>query len=112
MSITGIPGSYAPAPTLRPDVQRPRGADEAAGRFEVERPAARPAEATATARAEKSLPADAPPGTDPALWSVLTAQERAFFARARSMGPVTYGPGRASKSMSAAMLGGRLDVKV
>lgn len=112
MSITGIPGSYLPAPTPRPDLQRPHGADEAGGRLDVQRPAARPAEAAAVARTEKSLPADAPAGTDPALWSVLTAQERAFFARARSMGPVTYGPGRASKSMSAAMLGGRLDVKV
>ena len=30
-------------------------------------------------------------GTDPALWSVLSGEERAFFAKAGAMGPLTYG---------------------
>ena len=52
-----------------------------------------------------------PPGTDPMLWSVLTAEERSFFARARSMGQITYGPG--SRASDAGIpRGGRLDVKV
>ena len=34
---------------------------------------------------EATLPVAAPPGTDPALWSVLTSEERVFFARIRSL---------------------------
>ena len=34
---------------------------------------------------------EAPPGTDPELWSALTAEERAFFARIGALGPLTYG---------------------
>ena len=36
----------------------------------------------------------APPGSDPALWSVLTSEERRFFARQAALGPITYGPHR------------------
>ena len=54
-----------------------------------------------------------PPGTDPALWKVLTTEERAFFARARAMGPLTYGPGTTRDGhVPAALQGGRIDVKV
>ncbi|HEX6039391.1 hypothetical protein [Longimicrobium sp.] len=35
--------------------------------------------------------ADTPPGTDPELWSGLSPEERAFFARIGSLGPLTYG---------------------
>lgn len=62
----------------------------------------------------QSVPVDPPPGTDPALWSVLSGEERAFFAKAGAMGPLTYG--RAFTDMKAAQLpanrGGRLDVKI
>lgn len=55
--------------------------------------------------------ADPPAGTDPMLWSVLTGEERAFFARARALGSVTYGPG--SQVPSAGIpRGGRVDVRV
>ena len=37
-----------------------------------------------------ALPAEAPQGTDPELWSVLTGEERAFFAKAAQSGPLTY----------------------
>jgi hypothetical protein len=67
-------------------------------------------EARAAARAEL-LSADAPAGTDPMLWSVLTGEERAFFARARALGHVTYGPG-ASHPTAQAPRGGRVDVRV
>ena len=39
---------------------------------------------------QQSLQAEAPAGTDPQLWSVLTGEERAFFAKAAAMGPLTY----------------------
>ena len=63
------------------------------------RPAATPAPAQSAAlRPQQSLtapanalPAEAPPGTDPELWGVLTADERAYFAKAAASGPLTYG---------------------
>jgi len=67
-----------------------------------------------TAQAGQSVPAEPPPGTDPALWSILSGEERAFFAKAGAMGPLTYG--RAFSDMKSAQLpaarGGRLDVKI
>ena len=77
-----------------------------------------PAAATRTPANAKSVastvPAEPPPGTDPALWSVLSGEERAFFAKAGSMGPLTYG--RAFSDMKAAQIpanrGGRLDIKI
>jgi hypothetical protein len=65
-----------------------------------------------------TLPAEAPPGTDPELWSVLTADERAYFAKAGSSGPLTYGRTTAPRSTQPTRQspplarGGRLDVKV
>lgn len=53
-----------------------------------------------------------PPGTDPALWSVLTTEERAFYVKAQSMGPLTYRPGAASNPTAPPVRGGRLDVRV
>jgi hypothetical protein len=75
----------------------------------IQTPAKNPAGANG-----QSVPVDPPPGTDPALWSVLSGEERAFFAKAGAMGPLTYG--RAFSEMKAAQLpanrGGRLDVKI
>jgi len=53
-----------------------------------------------------------PPGTDPALWRVLTTEERAFYAKAQAMGPLTYRPGTASSPTAPPVRGGRLDVRV
>ncbi|RMH22206.1 MAG: hypothetical protein D6701_01565, partial [Gemmatimonadetes bacterium] len=58
-----------------------------------------------------ALPAEPPPGVDPSLWEVLTTEERAFFARARAIGPLTYGPGRPGES-AAPIRGGRVDMRV
>jgi hypothetical protein len=73
-----------------------------------------PKNAAGTAAAHQSVPADPPPGTDPALWSILSGEERAFFAKAGATGPLTYG--RAFSDMKTAQLpanrGGRLDVKI
>lgn len=65
----------------------------------------------AVGRPTGPLPAEAPPGTDPALWSVLTTEERAYYARVRSLGPLTYRPDSAATRTEAPVRGGRLDVK-
>jgi hypothetical protein len=73
-----------------------------------------PQQAPATQRPGQAVPVEPPPGTDPALWSVLSGDERAFFAKAGAMGPLTYG--RALSELKSAQLpvarGGRLDVKI
>lgn len=53
----------------------------------------------------------APPGTDPNLWSVLTAEERAYFEQVQALGPVTYGPSATSPD-PAVPRGTRVDVRV
>ncbi len=40
--------------------------------------------------AQSTVPAEAPAGTDPTLWSVLTNDERNFFATSAALGPLTY----------------------
>jgi len=66
------------------------------------------------AHAPTAALSSAPPaGTDPALWSVLTAEERMYFARAQAAGPVTYGPRNAHAARGHESLrGGRVDVRV
>jgi len=82
------PGTVkAPAPVPAPNAPQPSGA---------------------------GVPAQAPPGTDPELWSVLSAEERVFFAKLGAMGPLTYGRvlSQAQQTPVPAARGGRLDVKV
>jgi len=112
MSVYGIGNSNIPRTpaqlpvrdSARPQVQAPP--------TPVVVPTAKPA-TTGTAKNTQSVPAEAPEGTDPALWSVLSGEERAFFAKAGAMGPLTYG--RAIREMTGvqppATRGGRLDVK-
>jgi hypothetical protein len=60
------------------------------------------------------LTAQAPEGTDPALWSVLTSDERAFFSRVVTSGPLTYSKMVAATSRPAEMpsiRGGRIDFR-
>lgn len=106
MSIDGISGAVT-SPLYAPGLG-PGGTEEARGPRPQE--AAEQRHAAPTRQVGNGIPAQAPEGTDPALWSVLTAEERTFFARAGAMGPVTYGPGRAM-ALSGAPLGGRLDVR-
>lgn len=72
------------------------------------------------AGAAQALPGEAPAGTDPALWSVLTGEERAYFAKAAASGPLTYGriaagvsalQGGPAAPATPAMRGARLDVR-
>jgi hypothetical protein len=62
-----------------------------------------------------AVPVQAPVGTDPALWSILTTEERAFFARQATSGPLTYlkvmMPDTPSMATVAAR-GHRIDVRV
>jgi hypothetical protein len=117
MSIYGIGGSNIQRPTTQAPIRdngRTQGGVQqpAIQRMPAQIPA--PAQAPATAKSTPTVPAEPPPGTDPALWSVLSGEERAFFAKAGAMGPLTYG--RALREMTSAQLpvarGGRLDVKI
>ena len=108
MSIDGINGGITSplfAPGLRPNgTEEPRESGRQVAPTGQEQPAP-------TRRMADAVPVEAPEGTDPPLWSVLTSEERSFFARARAMGPVTYGPGRLT-ALSGAPLGGRFDLRV
>jgi len=88
--------SGAAAPAARPTF--PARIQPAA----VERPAVPAEEPTATLRPPK--------GTDPELWKVLTADERAFFAREDAMGPLSYGH-RIAQGPSLPSRGGRLNLR-
>jgi hypothetical protein len=69
-------------------------------------------EAAPAAELNQTLPVEPPAGTDPELWSVLSSEERAFFAKAGSMGPLTYGHLlNSARTDQPVMRGGRLDVK-
>lgn len=76
------------------------------------RPVLKPQAPIAGAAAQSAVPAEAPAGTDPTLWSVLTSDERNFFAKTASLGPLTYGRIKASTAAAPpAVRGGRLDVR-
>lgn len=125
MSIPGINSSAIPpqlGSVVRPDARRPAaGADRAGtppqgpGRAGApfERPTLRPqAPITGGANAQGAVPAEPPAGTDPALWSVLTSEERQFFAKTAAMGPLTYGRIKAATApVPPAPRGVRLDVR-
>ena len=120
MSIDGINGIGAGYGAVQPGALRPQPAQpqapgsEQIGNGGVDRPG-QPLgvnQAPAARRPQASLPADAPQGTDPQLWSVLTSDERTFFARARAMGPLTYGPGSGANSFAGPASGGRLDIRI
>ena len=95
----------------RPGVARPTAAPI------VARPATVP-----LSGAQATLPSEAPAGTDPELWGVLTTQERAFFAKSSASGPLTYGRvaagvqalqgnTAAANAFGASARGARLDVR-
>ena len=50
---------------------------------------------------------------DPRLWTVLSAEERSFYARNAVSGPVIYGPSvqAAAHPVTGSRLGGRIDLK-
>jgi hypothetical protein len=74
-----------------------------------------PAAEVGTLRPAPAAPADVdavPPGSDPALWAVLTREERSFFIRQAALGPLSYRPGQSAPAAdTTAPLGQRLDVR-
>lgn len=94
--------SNAGTPGARPMAERPEGVAERAPTT------ARPSIATPPS----SVPLEAPAGTDPALWQMLTTEERTFFSKTAALGPLTYGKLKsATLPTPPAMRGGRLDVR-
>jgi hypothetical protein len=118
MSINGIGNSNLPRPLAPagPHGSRPPIHD----RTSVQRQPADPAIASRTGvrppspPAANDLPVEAPAGTDPELWSILSAEERGYFAKVGAMGPLTYGRAfdQLRQQQVPAVRGGRLDVKV
>ena len=116
MNIPGIPGSPYPV--------HPAGVGSN-GRTRTEQRPAAPVQAPeqapepitrhgAPAASAPPVPLQAPPGTDPTLWSVLNSEERAHFARLGAMGPLTYGRVLSGHMQPPTpdVRGGRLDLKV
>ncbi len=99
MSINGIsnpllntPGTIARPDAARTNIARPQTPGTTANGVS---PNARPVLKSQTPIAgqsatQSSVPAEAPAGTDPTLWSVLTSEERNFFAKSVAGGPLTY----------------------
>lgn len=118
MSINPIRGPYAGG--IRPEASSPvrtptvptQGAGSAA-RSIVPLPGGAPATKVTAAPTPTGVPAQPPQGTDPELWSVLTQDERTYFAKLGAMGPLTYGRVLSGQMQPAApsARGGRLDVK-
>ena len=104
-----VPGTVLPQrdSARRVDTER---TPAAAPRLPVAPPAAAPRALTPVG---PTLQADAPSGTDPELWSVLSVEERAFFGRAGGMGPLTYSHMiHSGQPATAVVRGGRIDVRV
>ena len=118
MSINGISnplltslGAIVRPDTLRPTADRANAATNPAANVRSALKTQTPI--AGQAAMQHAVPADAPPGTDPALWSVLTSDERQFFAKTASLGPLTYGRLKAaSHPTPPAARGVRLDIRV
>jgi hypothetical protein len=121
MSINGIsnpllqtPGTIARPDAARTNIARPQTSGTAATGVT---PNARPALKSQTPIAgqnatQTSVPAEAPAGTDPTLWSVLTSEERNFFAKSVAGGPLTYSRIKdMTNPVAPAARGVRLDVR-
>lgn len=119
MNVNGLPSSLQTLLSARE--QAPLRPDTTGTTGTAASQAQRAATSAASAKAATSamptgahLTAQAPEGTDPALWSVLTSDERAFFSRVVTSGPLTYSKMAAATSRAAAMpaiRGGRIDLR-
>ncbi|MEP7383048.1 MAG: hypothetical protein ABI910_15265 [Gemmatimonadota bacterium] len=116
MSIHGIRSAYG-APVKPPVTPvRPEQAGTAGGAQRAIVPASTASPTLGrppAVGASTGVPVQPPQGTDPDLWSVLTQDERAYFAKLGAMGPLTYGRVLSGQMPTSAPMarGGRLDVK-
>ena len=70
--------------------------------------------ASSAPSAPSALLARAPEGTDPGLWSVLTSEERNYFSKTVTSGPLTYSRvmlSGARATPAPAARGGRIDLR-
>ena len=122
MKINNVPTPVIPdARTARTDANlpsQPGRAGAAPLRNAPARPAPRPPSAPEPRLTTLQPNADAnviaPAGTDPKLWSILTSEERSYFAKSAAQGPVTYARvmmGAQDTTLSPAMRGLRLDIR-
>lgn len=102
LSGLGLPG-LQPRPLREGEERKPAGPDAANAKAVTLPPK--------SADTDAVLSAEPPPGTDPAFWSVLTTEERLFFSKMQTLGPLTYGP-RSTPQKPAMPRGGRIDLKV
>lgn len=122
MSLNGVTGVTAPLirpqepAAARPKVEQEQAAATTAAQQTFA--TTKPNGAALLGPRHEALPAEAPEGTDPALWQVLTTEERAFFARMTAMGPLTYGRSAHTPASNPGMggerpvlRGGRIDVR-
>lgn len=110
--LTNIGPLARPDETSRTSVDRNRTGATNTAVAPATTPALKPQAPIAGQSTQTAVPAEAPAGTDPTLWSVLTSEERNFFAKTASLGPLTYG--RIKAAMPApppSVRGGRLDVR-
>lgn len=111
MSISRMAGGYT-NPPLAPGSSDRASIDESTGNA-IHAPAHGAVDVDAARRSTERVPAQqAPPGTNPALWSVLTHEERSFFAAAQPEGSPTYGPTGGGRIAPGASLGSRIDLTV
>ena len=121
MNIQPVPTPILPDPRTRhPEGAGTRGADRAhATPLHATPVAASPAPPARISGGISGARVDVQPpeGTDPKLWSILTTEERSYFARSSARGPLTYArvmlgdAGTPGAPLSASMRGIRLDVR-
>ena len=115
MTVPRLNTTLSPAALSELMRARPEGVGTRPAGAGVQPPAGpvAPARPTAIASTPQAVPAEPPQGTDPELWSVLSAEERTFYAKVGAMGPLTYGRVMSAGVQAAppAVRGLRLDVK-
>lgn len=110
MNLNAIGGTAAQL--LRPQ-EKPRATvEQERASATASAPATRIAASGLLAPRQGVVAPEAPAGTDPELWKVLTNEERSFFSRMSTGGPLTYGRQSATAAPQAPIArGGRLDVR-
>ncbi|MHB0948497.1 MAG: hypothetical protein ACYC3Q_05000 [Gemmatimonadaceae bacterium] len=109
-----VRGSFPAVPLPVPARGQPAGVSTGQAPAAPSTPAPAPA---ATPRlvlsggAPSELAAEAPTGTDPELWAVLSSDERRMFAQLGTMGPLSYGKYSGTTAGAFRARGGRLDVR-